>query len=69
MTTIIIDDKSAGAKKMIEFVETLPYAIIIDDREPGLSSKKSMEEAGEGKTKEIKEIGKYFDTIRKRFNV
>ncbi len=49
MTTIIIDDKSIGAKKMIEYLRTLPYAKIIEDREPGPSLRKSMEEAKSGK--------------------
>lgn len=48
-----------------------PYAKIIDsaDAEPGASLRKSMEEAREGKTKEVKDIGEYFDKIRKRANV
>jgi len=69
MTTIIIDDKSVSAKKMIEFLKTQRYATIIDDREPGASLRESMEEAAEGKTTEIKDIGEYFNKVRKRANV
>jgi len=69
MTTIIIDDKSAGAKKMIEFIKTLPYAKVIDERTPGASLKKSMDDAREGKTKEIKDVDAYFNEIRKKANV
>lgn len=69
MTTIIIDDKSAEAKKMIEFVKTLPYAKIMDEKSPGASLRKSMKEAREGKTKEVKDVGEYFDQIRKKANV
>ena len=69
MTTIIIDDKSAGAKKMIEFIKTLPYAKVIDERTPGASLKKSMDDARAGKTKEIKDVDEYFNEIRKRANV
>ena len=69
MTTIIIDDKSIGAKKMIEYLRTLPYIKIVEDREPGPSLRKSMEEARTGKTKEIKDTAEYFKKIRKSTNV
>ena len=37
MTTIIIDDKSADAKKMIEFLKTQRYAKIVDEKIPTAS--------------------------------
>ena len=54
---------------MIEFIKTLPYAKVIDDRTPSASLRKSMKEAAEGKTKEIKDIDEYFKNIRKKANV
>jgi len=69
MKTIIIDDKSAEAKKMIEFIKTLPYAKVIDERTLGASLKKSMDDARADKTKEIKDVDEYFNEIRKRANV
>lgn len=38
----------------------------MDEKSPGTSLRKSMKEAREGKTKEVKEVGEYFDKIRKR---
>ena len=50
MTTIIIDDKSTGAKKIIEYLKTLPYAQIIEGNEPNSTTLRAMEEARTGKT-------------------
>jgi hypothetical protein len=69
MTTIIIDDKSAGAKKMIEFIKTLPYAKVIDERTPGASLKKSMDDARAGKTHAYKSTEDLFEKLRKKANV
>lgn len=69
MTTIIIDDKSIGAKKMIEFIKTLPYAKIIDERTPGASLKKSMDDALAGKTNAYKSTEDLFVKLRKKANV
>ena len=69
MTTIIINDKTTDAKRMVEFLKTQRYAKIIDERTPGASLLKSMEEANTGKTKEMKNTEDYFKKLRKRANV
>jgi len=69
MTTIIIDEKTKGAKKMVEYLKTQRYAKIIDERTPNASLLKSMEEARTGKTKEMGNIDDYFNGLRKRANV
>lgn len=65
MTTIIIDDKSTSAKKMIEFLKTQRYATIIDDREPGASLRESMEEARTGKVIRAKNVEELIDKLNK----
>ena len=50
MTTIVINDRTLGAKKMIEYLKTQKYATIIEEREPSASLLKSMEEAKTGQT-------------------
>ena len=35
MTTIIIEDNSPQAKKLLEYIETLPYATVIDEKKKG----------------------------------
>ena len=69
MITIIIDEKTIGAKKMVEYLKTQRYAKIIDERTPNAALLKSMEEARTGKTKEMGNIDDYFNGLRERANV
>lgn len=41
MTTIIIEENSAQAKQLLEYIKTLPFATVIEER------KKSFREAAE----------------------
>jgi hypothetical protein len=65
MTTIIIDDKSTSARKMIEFLKTQRYAKIIEEREPSVSLKKSMEEARTGKVIRAKNVEELITKLNK----
>ena len=65
MTTIIIDEKTVGAKKMVEYLKTQRYAKIIDERAPSASLLKSIEEAKAGKTNEYKSAEDLFTKLRK----
>ena len=49
MTTIIINDRTTGAKEMIEFLKTQSYVTIIDEKTPSASLAKSLNEAKTGK--------------------
>lgn len=69
MTTIIINDKTTDAKRMVEFLKTQRYAKIIDERTPSASLRKSMEEAKAGKTNEYKSTEDLFTKLRKKANV
>ncbi|MDO9341392.1 MAG: hypothetical protein Q7T72_12815 [Bacteroidales bacterium] len=69
MTTIIIDNKTTDAKRMIEFLKTQRYAKIIDERTPNASLMKSMEEAKTGKTNQYKSTEDLFTKLRKKANV
>jgi antitoxin component of RelBE/YafQ-DinJ toxin-antitoxin module len=52
MTYFSIDTKSKQAKKMVELLETLPFAKILD--EPNALTKKAMKEAESSKGKKHK---------------
>ena len=69
MTTIVINDRSVGAKKMIEFLKTQSYVTIIEEKTPNASLLKSMEEAREGKTTEYTSTEELFLKLRKKTNV
>ena len=49
MTTIIIDDRSTGAKKMVEFLKTQPFAKIIEEKEPNSATKRAIIDVKKGK--------------------
>ena len=65
MTTIIINDKTIDAKRMIEFLRTQRYAKIVDEKIPNASLLKSMEEAKTGKTKEYRSTNELFENLYK----
>ena len=50
MTTIIINERSTGAKKLIEFLKTQSFVTIVEERKSGQSLAKSMNEAKAGKS-------------------
>lgn len=47
MTTIIINEKSISAKKLIEFLKTQPFVTIVDERKPNPSVKSRNEAKAE----------------------
>lgn len=49
MTTIVIDDKTIDAKKMVEYLKTQRYAKIIEEKIPNATLLKSIDEAETGK--------------------
>jgi len=54
MTTIIINEKSIGAKKLIEYLKTQSFVTIIEERPPSISLAKSINEAKTGKVTRTK---------------
>ena len=65
MTTIIIDEKTAGAKKMVEFLKTQRYAKIVGERIPSASLLKSMEEARQGKVTHTENVADLLEKLKR----
>ena len=65
MTTIIIDDKSTGAKKMIAFIKTLPYAKVIDERVPNKNTLRAIEQIETGKVNKYNNSAELIAKLRK----
>jgi hypothetical protein len=55
MTTLIIDNSSREAKKMIEFLKTQSYVKVIE-KKPNKTTQKAIEDALEGKVTRTKDI-------------
>lgn len=69
MTTIIINERSKGAKKLIEYLKTQPFITIVEEKTPSPTLAKSIKEAKSGKTTEYKNTEELFSKLRKKANV
>ena len=69
MTTIIINERSKGAKKLIEYLKTQPFVTIVEEKTPSLTLAKSIKEAKSGNTTEYKNTEELFSKLRKKANV
>ena len=69
MTTIIINERSKGAKKLIEYLKTQPFVKIVEQKTPRPTLAKSIKEAKSGQTTEYKNTEELFSKLRKKANV
>jgi hypothetical protein len=69
MATVIIDTRSAEAKKMVEFLKTTRYAKVFDEKIPNEDTLKAMNEVAEGKSHTYKSAKEMIDSIKKAGNV
>ncbi len=63
MTYITIDTKTAQAKKLVELIETLPFAKILN--EPNAVTKKAIDDARMSKTKKAASLKQLFADLNK----
>ena len=63
MTYITIDTKTAQAKKLVELIETLPFAKIL--KEPNALTKKAIVDARNGKTHKAASLKQLFTDLNK----
>lgn len=64
MTTIIINDRTTGAKRMIEFLKTQSYVTIIEEKTPSASLAKSLNEAKTGKVTRTKNVADLLEKLK-----
>ncbi len=63
MTYITIDTKTAQAKKLVELIETLPFAKILN--EPNVLTKKAIADSRKGKTHKAASLKQLFADLNK----
>ena len=63
MTYISIDTKTKEAKKLVELIETLPYAKIL--QEPNEETKAAIDDARHGRTQKTKSLDQLFSDLKK----
>ena len=64
MTTIIINDRTTDAKKMIEYLKTQRYVTIIEEKTPSASLAKSFNEAKTGKVTRTKNVTDLLEKLK-----
>lgn len=64
MTTIVINDKSIGAKKLIEYLKTQPFVTIVEEKMPSASLSKSINEAKTGKVTRTKNVSDLLEKLK-----
>lgn len=64
MTTIIINERSTGAKKLIEFLKTQPFVTIVEDKKPSLSLTRSINEKKAGKVTRSKNVSDLLEKLK-----
>ena len=63
MTYIAIDTKTKHAQKLVELLETLHFAKILD--EPNNTTQKAIQDARNGRTKKVKSLDQMFTDLKK----
>ena len=64
MTTVVINERSIGAKKLIEFLKTQPFVTIVEERIPSPSLAKSINEAKTGKVTRTKNVSDLLEKLK-----
>ena len=64
MTTIVINDKSIGAKKLVEYLKTQPFVTIVEEKTPSTSLAKSINEAKTGKVTSAKNVSDLLEKLK-----
>jgi len=64
MTTIIINERSTGAKKLIEYLKTQPFVTIVEEKKPSPTLAKSINEAKTGKVTRPKNVSDLLEKLK-----
>jgi hypothetical protein len=69
MTTVVINDRTKEGKALIEIIKHLKHATIVEEKTPGASLLKSVEDAESGVVNEYNSTEELFAKLRKKSNV
>ncbi len=65
MITISIKENSKQAKNLIEYLKSLPFVIIHEDKKPNATTLKAIKEVEEGKVHKTKGKADFFNKLNK----
>jgi hypothetical protein len=69
MTTVIIDTRSAEAKKILEFLKTTRYATVLEEKVPNNETLKAMEDVEAGHAKSYSSVKELMSSLKKSAGV
>ncbi len=69
MTTVIIDNRSIEAKKMLEFLRATRYAKIVEDDIPNSETLEAIEEVESGKVNTYNSAQEMMKALKKKAGV
>ena len=69
MATVIIDTRSKEAKKMLEFLKTMRFARVIEDKVPNDETLQAMDEVAEGNVTSYKSVKDLMKSVKKASGV
>ncbi|MCF8236480.1 MAG: hypothetical protein K9H13_12375 [Bacteroidales bacterium] len=69
MTTVLIDNSSEEARKIIEFLKSVKYAKVIEDRKLNLETIEAISRVEEGEVTEYGSVSELMKALKKGDNV
>ena len=64
MATIKINERTTGAKKLIEYLKTQPFVTIVEEKSPSSSLLRSINEAKAGKVTRSKDMTDLLEKLK-----
>ena len=69
MTTVLIDNSSEEARKIIEFLKSVKYAKVIEDRKLNFETIEAISRVEEGEVTEYGSVSELMKALKKGDNV
>jgi len=69
MTTVIINTRTAEAKKMVELLKTTRYATVIEENEPNDETLEAINAVEEGKVNSYSSAKELISSLKKKAGV
>lgn len=69
MTTVVINTRSAEAKKMVEFLKTTRYAKVVEGKIPNKETLSAIKDVESGKVKSYSSAKELMSSLKKKAGV
>lgn len=69
MVTVLIDNKSDEAKKILDFLRSTRYAKVLEDKEPNDETLQAIQDVESGKTKQYDSANELINSLKSKAGV